>query len=290
MKGIEIKNVTKHYGKVCALKDINLHFEENKIYGLLGRNGAGKSTLLNLITNRVFADEGDILIDGEPVFNNDQALGKLYLINDKICFPDKMRIKHAFQWTKNFYPDFDVNYAECTAELFELNINNTINSLSTGYSSIFKLVLALSVNTPYLLLDEPVLGLDANHRDLFYRKLIQKYSENPCTIILSTHLIEEVASILEDAVILKKGSVIKNETCEELLSGGYTISGSASAVDSYLIGKNVIGTDTLGGLKTAYIIGPMDYNPPANLEVSKLDLQKLFVQLTNERKEYRNEA
>jgi ABC-2 type transport system ATP-binding protein len=94
-------------------------------------------------------------------------------------------------------------------------------------------------------------------------------------------LIEEVSNIIEDIIIIKKGNIIKNETCEELLSKGYTISGSANAVDAYSVGKEVLGTDTLGGLKTAYILGKAENDIPDNLEVTKLDLQKLFIQLTN---------
>ena len=105
---------------------------------------------------------------------------------------------------------------------FVLNTSSRISALSTGYLSIFKLVMALSVNVPYVLLDEPVLGLDANHRELFYRILLAKYGEKPFTVVLSTHLIEEVASIIEDVVILKEGKVIRNESREELLSKGYT--------------------------------------------------------------------
>jgi ABC-2 type transport system ATP-binding protein len=139
----------------------------------------------------------------------------------------------------------------------------------------------LSVNTPYILLDEPVLGLDANHRDMFYRILLEKYSTNPSTIIISTHLIEEVSAVIEDIVILKKGKIIKNESSEALLSNGYTVSGSAAVVDTFLVDKNVIGTDTLGGLKSAYILGKLEGEIPNGIEISKLDLQKLFIQLTN---------
>jgi ABC-2 type transport system ATP-binding protein len=281
MNCIEVKHLTKNFGSTCALEDVNLRFEENKIYGLLGRNGAGKSTLLNLITNRIFANSGEILVDGEPMMDNDIALGKIYLMSEKNYYPEKMKIKHVFQWTKNFYPNFDEVYAKNLAERFELNINKAVRSLSTGYSSIFKLIVALSVNTPYVLLDEPVLGLDANHRDMFYRILLETYNANPRTIIVSTHLIEEVSSVIEDIVILKKGKIIKNESCESLLSNGYTVSGSAAVVDSFIVNKNVIGTDTLGGLKSAYILGKIEGKLPDGIELSRLDLQKLFIQLTN---------
>jgi len=281
MKGIEIKNLTKHYGSTCALDNVSLTFEENKIYGLLGRNGAGKTTLLNMVTNRIFADSGEVLVDGDVAKENDSALRKLYLMSEKTYYPERMKIKDVYKWTKEFYPDFDEAYAREIAEQFELNVNKSIKSLSTGYKSIFKLTVALAVNTPYVFFDEPVLGLDANNRDLFYKILLKKYSENPCTIVFSTHLIEEVSGVIEKIIIIKHGTVIRNESCEELLSKGYTVTGAISAVDSYTAGKNVIGEDVIGGLKTAYILGAAPKDEASNLAVTGLDLQKLFIKLTN---------
>ncbi|MBH1940692.1 ABC transporter ATP-binding protein [Mobilitalea sibirica] len=279
---IEIKNLSKNYKSVQALDDVSIRFEENKIYGLLGRNGAGKTTLLNIITNRIFADRGEVFIDDIPSKENDQALQKVYLMSEKNFYPDKMKIKDIFRWTGEFYGKFDMESAMNMAEKFELSTNKVVKGLSTGYTSIFKVIIALSVNTPYVLLDEPVLGLDANHRDLFYKLLIEKYSEKPSTIIVSTHLIEEVSNVIENVVVIKKGKIIKDETREELLTAGYTISGSASLVDQYILGKSVIGLDVLGGLKSAYILGELEKDKlPEGLEVSRMDLQKLFIQMTN---------
>lgn len=279
---IEIININKSFGTTQALSRVNITFESNKIYGILGRNGAGKTTLLNIITNRIFADEGEVLVDGIPSKENDLALQKIYLMSEKNYYPLNMKVKEIFEWTKNFYPDFDMEYARKLADIFELNINKNVKSLSTGYNSIFKVIIALSVNTPYVLFDEPVLGLDANHRDVFYRLLIEKYSNSPSTIVISTHLIEEVSTVIEDVIIINKGSIIKNESREDLLSQGYTISGKASSVDSFIVDKNVIGIETIGGLKSAFIIGSINKESiPTDLEVAKLDLQKLFVQLTN---------
>jgi len=282
MSGIEVRNATKNFGSVQALKDVSVHFEENKIYGLLGRNGAGKSTLLNVITGRIFADGGEVLVDGKPALENDTALGKIFMMSEKNYYPESMKIRDVFAWTKEFYPDFDTAYANKLAERFELNTDKKVKALSTGYSSIFKLITALSTNARYILLDEPVLGLDANHRDLFYKILIEKYSENPSTVIISTHLIEEAAGVIEHVVIIKDGQVIRDESREELMSKGYTATGAAGAIDRFTADKNLLGTDSLGGLKTAYILGTLDRAAvPDGIEISKMDLQRLFIQLTN---------
>lgn len=278
---LEIKGVTKSYKKTQALTDINLDFEEGKIYGLLGRNGAGKSTLLKIITNRIFADSGSITMNGKSVFENDKIQSRIYLMNENSLYPQKMKIKEAFKWSKEFYPDFDMKYALKLADAFKLDINKRVHALSTGYNSIFKIIIALSVNTPFVFLDEPVLGLDANHRDLFYKLLVEKYAESPFCCVISTHLIEEVSSVIEDVIIIKEGKVIKNQPIEEILQSGFTVSGNAAKIDEFIKDKNVIGTDSIGGLKTAYILESNVKNIPDELEISPLDLQKLFVQLTN---------
>ena len=279
---IEINNISKNFGSTRALDGVSINFEENRIYGLLGRNGAGKTTLLNIITNRIFSDSGEVLVDGMHATENDKALSRIYMMGERNYYPENMKIKDVFRWTKEFYPDFDMEYANKLADIFELDLKKNVKSLSTGYNSIFKVIIALSVNTPYVLLDEPVLGLDANHRDIFYKLLIEKYSNSPATYVISTHLIEEVSNVIEDVIIIKKGKIIKNETREELMSVGYTVTGMASLVDEYTRGTEIIGTDSIGGLKSAYIIGEVIRNEvPEGLEITKMDLQKLFIQLTS---------
>ncbi len=282
MSKIEIKNLTKNYGKVCALDNVSVTFEEGKIYGLLGRNGAGKSTMLNCIAGLVFPSDCTITLDGKNVVENDSSLGKIYKTSEKTYYPDTMKITELFKYTKDFYPDFDMDYALSVSKQFGLDVKKKVKGLSTGFTSILKQIIALSVNTPFVFFDEPVLGLDANNRDLFYRLLIEKFSERPFCAVISTHLIEEVSNIVENVIIVKNGKIIRNTTCEELLQQGYTVSGSAAVVDEYIRDKNVIGTDSLGGLKTAYIIGKAEKELPDGLEVTRLDLQKLFVKLTNE--------
>ncbi len=282
MSYIEIKNITKNFGNTVALDNVSLNLDKNKIYGLLGRNGAGKTTLLNLMTNKLFPTEGEIKVDGDNVIENDKPLSKIYFMTEKNLYPENMTIKNAFKWSKEFYPDFDLNYAIRLSEKFSLNTSKKTKSLSTGYKSIFKIIIALSCNAPVMLLDEPVLGLDANHRDLFYKELLKNYSENPKTIIISTHLIEEASDIVEDVIVIKNGKVIMNDSVENVLSQGYSVSGTAAAIDKFIVGKKVMGVDTLGGLKTAYLLEKVDKSTiPDGLELTRLDLQKLFIHMTN---------
>ena len=280
--GIELKNITKKYGKKNALEDVSITFEAGKIYGLLGRNGAGKSTMLNIISNRIFTTSGEVFIDGEKSVENDKALSKIYCMSDKNLLPGGYKFKNVLKLTKIFYPDFDEEYALRLAAEFDLDINKKLQSYSTGYNCISKIILALASNAKYVFFDEPVLGLDANHREIFYRELLDKYINDGGTYIISTHLIEECANLIEKVVVVKNGRVIADEDTETLLETAYTVSGKAEEVDRYCQGKDVYGSDTIGGLKSAYIKGKAE-NVPDGLEISRANLQELFIQMTSDK-------
>ena len=143
-------------------------------------------------------------------------------------------------------------------------------------------MLALSVNTPYVLLDEPVLGLDARHRDLFYKLLVQKYAENPCALVISTHLIGEVASLIEHTVILRRGRVLRDAPTEELTAGAWQVSGPAGLVDSWAAGRTVLTSSALGGLKTVCVQEAEETPLPAGLERRRMGLQEYFISLMEE--------
>ena len=212
--------------------------------------------------------------------DNDRAQGKVYYMGEKNIYPEGTTVKQMFRWSKDFYPDFDMEYATVLAGRFGLNLKKKLKGLSTGYLTIAKLIVALASNAPYTFFDEPVLGLDANHREMFYREMIHCYSERPRTIVTSTHLIEEIADIIEQVVMIKEGKILLDRPVEEVKQMGYQVSGKASEVDDYCAGKKILSEDLLGGLKSACLLGRPE-NVPESLEITPLDLQKLFVQLTN---------
>ena len=281
MNAIQIKNITKRYKDVTALDDVSFSFEFGKIYGFLGRNGAGKTTLINIIANRIFADRGEILIDGIPAKENMGVHEKIFCMSEADLYDRDLKVKDHFKWTNRFYTDFDLKKAFELSKKFNLDTNKRFKALSKGYQSIFKLIIALSLNVPYVIFDEPVLGLDANHRELFYSLLLKEFENNERTLIIATHLIEEVSNIIEEVVLIDKGKILVQETVEELLEKGYSVSGAAQEVDHYCVGRNVIGYDELGGLKVAYILGEKTVLPQeSNLQITAMNLQKLFVKMT----------
>lgn len=281
MNAIEIKNITKRYNDVTALDHVSFSFEYGKIYGFLGRNGAGKSTLINIIANRIFADEGKVLIDGVPAKENMEVHEKIFCMSEIDLYDANLKIKELFKWINRFYNSFDMEKALQIAEKFKLNPNKKFKQLSKGYQSIFKITVALALHVPYVIFDEPVLGLDANHRELFYNMLLKDYESSERTIIIATHLIEEVANIIEEVVLIDNGKVLLQESVETLLQTGYCVSGVAKDINDYCKDKNVIGYDELGGMKLAYVLGEKSQLPQgSNLQIANMNLQKLFVKLT----------
>lgn len=281
MNKLTYENVTMRFGDVTALDHVSLTLEPGHIYGLLGRNGAGKSTLLSVTANWRHATEGDVLLDGESVWENSRAQQQIVCMSDGNLFPT-MRVKNGLLWYSRFRSSFDMEQALRLCEKFELSLKAKIQSLSTGYATIFKLIVAMASQCPFTFYDEPVLGLDANHRDLFYRELMEDFARNPRCVVISTHLIEECSALLDHIIVINKGKLMLNEPVEDTLARGYTVSGPAGAVDAFTAGKKLFGTQNLGGLKTAYVQGtPEQEKAPDGLEISALDLQQLFIQLTN---------
>ncbi len=284
MNAIEIRNISKNYGAVQALKNVSVTFAPEKIYGLLGRNGAGKTTLINLITNRLFPTEGEIAVEGQSVVENDHALGHVFAMTEQNLVPEGMRVKKALEWAKEFYPTFDVAYALTLARAFGLDVNKKAKQLSTGYGSIFKLILTMASGAPILIFDEPVLGLDAPHRELFYQELLALFAKRPCTVVLSTHLIDEAARVIEQAVILDEGKLILNQPVEELLSRAHSVAGEAAAVAEYCKNKRMIFEQSVGNFKMAAVLDAEKDHTLAQrlkLEFGGIELQKLFIYLTN---------
>lgn len=282
MSKIEVRNLTKNYGKTTALNNVSVTFKENCIYGLLGRNGAGKSTLLNIISGRTFADSGEVFIDGVNASGNDCSLGKTHLMSEQLLYNPSLKVREMFKTAAFFYPDFDTEYALKLCSEYELDTNRKLSKLSTGYRTIAKAVNALACGAPIVFFDEPVLGLDANHRDLFYKHVVNRYSEHPSTFVISTHLIEETAGIIERAVIIKKGEVLFDKDTDEIRSMGYSVSGKAADVDEFAKGKELMGGDVLGSLKTLYVKGSLENaDIPEGLSAEPMNLQNIFIHLTN---------
>ncbi len=282
---IQCEHLTKRFGSVAAVDDASVTLEREKIYGLLGRNGAGKSTLMGLLTDRIRPTAGTMTIDGKPLRDN---VSRVYMMSEEPLYPESYKVRDLFRWTGEFYGGFDHVLAQRLCNEFNLDTKKKAAALSTGYRTIYKIIIALCVDADYIFLDEPVLGMDAGHREIFYKALLETYMARPRTFVVSTHLIEEVAGIIEDVIIIDQGKLLQTESVENLLHSGYNITGAIDAVDDYCRDQELIGYDIIGGIKTASILGKAE-NVPNGLTVTPLDLQKLFIRMTEHKEGTRYE-
>lgn len=282
MEQLKISHLSKKFGCRVILDDVSFTLEPAKIYGLLGRNGAGKSTLLNLISNRIFPTSGSIKL-GDQEVNTDQTLDKIFLIGEDNLYYKQVKINQIFDLADGAYGNFDYQNAEQMLKRFGLEGNQKFAKLSTGQKTAAKISLALNVDADYIFLDEPVLGLDANHREIFYQELIKSYQKRPRTIVLSTHLIDEIQQLVEHVILIDRHRVLEDADVQDLLDRAYDISGPAKLVDQYTEGLNVLSTTDLGNIRTAHVFDqlPEDRILPDQVQIGHYDLQHLFIYLTN---------
>lgn len=283
MDQLTVKQITKKYRRSMVLDNVSFTLAPAKIYGLLGRNGAGKTTLLNIISNRIFPTSGEVLLGNQNINNNDEALGKIFLMSEANLYSREMKINQTFDLADAAYGDFNYQLANHLLAAFELDGNARVTNLSTGQRTASKLIVALAVKADYIFLDEPILGLDANHRELFYQELVKTYQEAPRTFVLSTHLIEEIQQLVERVIILDHHRITLDDDLDAILAKAYEISGPANLVDEYTAGLKVLHSTMLGKIKTAYVFDQLDDTRviPDQVKIGHYDLQHLFIYLTD---------
>lgn len=282
---ISTTGLTRRYGDHVALGDVSVDIEEGKITGLLGRNGAGKSTFLRIVTAQEFASAGSVRVFGESPVENERVLKRLVLVREDQQFPD-FKVRHALSAASWFYPNWDAELADTLLRDFDLPTKRPIKKLSRGMRSALSITIGLAARAELTLLDEPYAGLDAVARQLFYDRLLDDYSTCPRTILLSTHLIDEVADLLEHVVMIDKGRVVLDAAADELRGSAVTVSGPALAVDDFVTGRRVLHRRKIGSRASVTIADALDAASKAkakalHLKLEPLSLQQLMVHTSN---------
>lgn len=282
---IDVKNLTVSFGDVTAIDDLSLSLDGGKIYGLLGRNGSGKTTLLSILAAFRRATSGEVRVGGADPFENAALTQQITLIRESGDLVDGESVRRSLARAAALRPDWDAEFADRLVRLFDLPLKRGVMKLSRGQRSALGLTVGLAARSPLTMLDESYLGLDAPSRYAFYDVLLEDYMENPRTIILSTHLIEEVSRLFEEVVIIDHGRLIAHEDTESLRLRGATITGAARAVASVTAGLTVLGEQRLGGTASVTVFGSIEDETRAaaraeGLEISPVALQDLFIHLT----------
>ena len=213
---LKIRNVSKRYASKQALRDVSLSFPRGELVGLFGENGAGKTTLMKCILGYV-RYMGSITLDGEEIGpGNIERFA--FATSEHSFFPDLSPLGHA-QFYSEHFPRFNRRRFDVLMDFFSLPMRGASRRLSTGQKNQFEVVLALSQGADYILMDEPFAGNDIFNREDFYKVLLGILTEGE-TVILSTHLIEEVSGFIGRAVLLHQGRVTGDVSVPELEEKG----------------------------------------------------------------------
>lgn len=273
---IELKQVTKQYGQATVLKNITLSIEDPGIYCLLGRNGAGKTTLLKSIAGYQNITSGSIQVDGKAITTSTLDTGVSYIENFAKHF--NLPVQKLLWIASEVNPNYDYDFAAEMMDRFELEGKKKFHHLSLGMKTMVSTIICLASSKDVILLDEPVLGFDALMRVEFYDMLTESFRKHPRIILVSTHIIEEIAKTIQKLILIDRGSVRFFDTLQAVETKAFCISGLQKDVEAATKDRNVIGQDAVGGLVTRYIFD----NPPeetGSLEIRPLSLQEFFIQM-----------
>ncbi|WP_460798115.1 ABC transporter ATP-binding protein [Microbacterium sp. GXF0217] len=282
---IEVQNLSKRYKDKRALDNVSLSVEGGAIYGLLGRNGAGKTTLMSILTAQNFESSGTVKVFGEHPYENAHVLGRICFVRESQKYPDDAYPKHAFKAASLFFQNWDQELADELIAEFQLPMKTTIKKLSRGQLSAVGVIIGLASRAEITFFDEPYLGLDAVARQIFYDRLVEDYAEHPRTIILSSHLIDEVSNLIEKVIVIDNGQILLNEDTDAVRDRAVTVIGDAEKVDAWAVGREILHREALGRVASVTVLGALTDDERAGIAASGLDLapvslQQLVVRLT----------
>jgi ABC-2 type transport system ATP-binding protein len=285
---IDLRDVTVRFGDTTAVDALSATIAPGTIVGLLGRNGAGKSTLLSTIAAYRRPDGGTVRVDGADPYEDARLMADICFVRDDGDFNGDLSIADTVSIAATLRPRWDQDSAARLLDRFRITVDRKkVGALSKGQRSALAVSVGLATRAPVTMFDEPHLGMDAPSRYAFYDELLAAYIAHPRTVIVSTHLIDEMASLFEDVVIIDHGALLVHQPADDLRNRGVEITGPAPAVDEITAGTHVLSTRVLGTTKSAVVFGRFNgelraHAAAAGVELGPIPLQDLFVALTTE--------
>ena len=282
---LKAEGLCKAYGSKQVLQNLDLTIQPGKIYGLIGRNGAGKTTLLGILTAQNTKDAGQVTYGGQPVWENQAVLSQICFSRElqatQFGGQNNLKVRDYLRSAAIFCPNWDQEYAGRLLSEFQLETKKKICQLSKGQMSMVTILVALASRAPLTILDEPAAGLDVVMRERFYQLLLDDFAETGRTFLVSTHIIEEAASVFEQVIILDQGRILENSPTDELIDQFRYVSGREDEVDRVCAGVEVLSRRTVGRHTTAAVRG----NPEklaalsGDVDIAPMNLQNVFVAL-----------
>ena len=213
MNLIEVKNLNKNYGKKQALNNVNITIEPGKIYGLLGPNGSGKTTLIKIINDLLTPSSGEILVKGKkPGIESKKIISYL---PERTYLNMNFKVKELLDFFEDFYDNFDREKAQSLLKKLNINAEDKLKTMSKGTKEKVQLILVMSRKADLYILDEPIGGVDPASRDYILETILSNF-DNKSSMIISTHLIQDIESILDNVIFINNGNITLNDEADNI--------------------------------------------------------------------------
>lgn len=228
---VKIDSLVKSYGKKTVLDGISFSLKEGEIVGLLGPNGSGKTTLIKILTGLIKDHKGSVLIDGEaPGVHTKEIVA---FLPDKSYLPDWMKPTDAINYFADFYKDFDKQKATDMMQRFGVDMNQRLKTMSKGQQEKVNLILVICRRARVYILDEPLGGLDPASRSAILDFILDNYSKD-ATMLLSTHLVNDVERVFNRVLMINKGRLVVNSPIDEIRQTGKSVEDIFKEVFAYV--------------------------------------------------------
>lgn len=275
-----------------ALDGATVTIRPGTITGVLGRNGAGKTTMLSLLAAFTRPTGGTVVVGPEGAeedpWENSWITSGTQLVRESGDLINDEKVSTSLKYYADLRPDWSAETAERLLDVFEVDLRKKPSALSRGKRSAVGATIGLATRAPLTIFDEVYLGMDAPTRYAFYDELLADYTAHPRTILLSSHLVEEVERLFEDVIVIDRGRVLLAESADEMRSRGFSLTGTRDAVGRLAEGRRVLHRQQLGATVQVTLEGALDADElaaarAAGVEIGAVPVQDLFVRLTDPR-------
>ena len=281
---IEVRNVIKEFDGFRALDDMSMTVPTGAVYGLVGPNGAGKSTIIRHLTGIYHQDEGEITIDGAPVFENPEVKSRIAYIPDDIFYYANASIREMMDFYRSIYPHFDAERFKKLADVFGLDPKRQMRRLSKGMQKQAAFWIAVSLRPEILILDEPVDGLDPVMRRRIWSIIMADVAENGTTVLVSSHNLRELEDVCDSVGIMNKGKIMIERSLNELQENIVKIQLALPDGESLPEGLDILHKSNTGRLQSLIMHGTQEELTeklqsahPLFIDAVPLTLEEIFI-------------
>ena len=281
---IQVNKLIKSFDGFRALDGLNIHVPKGAVYGLVGPNGAGKSTVIRHLAGIYRQDSGQVLIDGQPVYENPEIKGRIAYIPDDIFFYTQATINDMMKFYRSVYPRFSPERFEKLAELFNLDRKQPMHKLSKGMQKQAAFWLAMSQCPEVVILDEPVDGLDPVMRRQVWSALLADVAENGTTVLVSSHNLRELEDVCDHVGIMNHGRMLVERSLSELQDNIVKIQLAFADGGKLPEGLEILHSSSTGRLQQLILRGSAEELTakisaagPLFLDVVPLNLEEIFI-------------